>query len=193
MRERFWRLVVQNRCANVVFCNDYSKVDQDFPNLLPGYGGEITFGKYLVQVLAVQAPAKHVIKYQVNITPSQSWNAPLMVTVYKITAWPFGQELPDSSTVVGDVANLLCDAPSIPDGGPTLFCCGDGVTASGLLAGAVCVVQRLRNSREVDIYRTVVQLKRCRHEFITSATQFEFLHSVAARHIAATMIYEECG
>lgn len=46
------------------------------------------------------------------------------------------------------------------------------MTASGLLAGAVCVVQRLRDSREVDIYRTVVKLKRCRHEFITSVVSW---------------------
>lgn len=65
-----------------------------------------------------------LIQNKARIFLFQSRNAPLMVTVYKITAWPFGQELPDSSKVVGDVANLLCDAPSIPDGGPTLFCCG---------------------------------------------------------------------
>ncbi|XP_047471459.1 receptor-type tyrosine-protein phosphatase kappa-like [Penaeus chinensis] len=190
MRERFWRLVVQNRCQNVVFCNDYTKVDQEFPNILPGEGGEMNFGKYLVQVLAVQAPAKHIIKYQVNITLCQLRDAPLMVSVYKITGWPYGQELPESSRVVGDVAELLCESFSAPDRGPSLLCCGDGVTASGLLAGAVCVVQRLRDSREVDIYRTVVKLKRCRHEFITSSKQFEFLYFVAARYIDATMIYE---
>lgn len=42
------------------------------------------------------------------------------------------------------------------------------MTASGLLAGAVSVLQRLKAHQEVDIYRTVVALRRCRREFITS-------------------------
>lgn len=44
----------------------------------------------------------------------------------------------------------------------------DGVTASGLLVGALCVLQRLRSSQEVDIYRTVISLRRFCREFITS-------------------------
>ncbi|XP_042858856.1 receptor-type tyrosine-protein phosphatase alpha-like, partial [Penaeus japonicus] len=190
MRPRFWRLVVQSRCQNLVLANDYSQHDkgQDFLPLIPGEGGELTFGEYSVQVLAAQAPAQSIIKYEVKVTLNKE---ALMVAVYKITDWPNIRELPQSPGVVNALVELLCDAPSTPDPSPKLFCCGDGVTASGLLAGAVSVLQRLKAHQEVDIYRTVVALRRCRREFITSQNQFDHLYFVAARYIEATMIYEE--
>ncbi|XP_037777090.1 receptor-type tyrosine-protein phosphatase S-like [Penaeus monodon] len=190
MRARFWRLVLQNRCHDVVLANNYLNGDaREYPALIPGEGGEATFGECSVQVLAAQAPAQSIIEYQVKVTLRE--DEVLMVRVYKITDWLYGRELPQSPGIVNSLTELLHDTPSTPHTGPKLFCCGDGVTASGLLVGALCVLQRLRSSQEVDIYRTVISLRRFCREFITSESQFEHLYSVAVRYIDSWMIYEE--
>ncbi|XP_063587133.1 receptor-type tyrosine-protein phosphatase S-like [Penaeus indicus] len=191
MRAWFWRLVLQNRCHDVVLVNNYLENDdeREYPALIPGEGGEATFGECSIRVLAAQAPAQSIIKYQVKVTLSE--DEALMVRVYKITDWTYGRDIPQSPLVVNSLTEILHDIPSTPHTGPKLFCCGDGVTASGLLVGALCVLRRLSSSQEVDIYRTVILLRRFCPEFITSEKQFEYLYFVAARYIDSRMIYEE--
>lgn len=44
----------------------------------------------------------------------------------------------------------------------------NGVTGCGLMSGVLLVVERLQEQQVVDVYRTVVHLRRARAQFITS-------------------------
>lgn len=50
----------------------------------------------------------------------------------------------------------------------------NGVTGCGLMSGVLLVLERLLEQQVVDVYRTVVHLRRARTQFITS--QVLFIH-----------------
>ena len=46
------------------------------------------------------------------------------------------------------------------------WCCRDGVTRSGVLCGALTVMDQIDQSRQVEIFKTVNEMRRNRHQLI---------------------------
>ncbi|XP_047493670.1 receptor-type tyrosine-protein phosphatase alpha-like [Penaeus chinensis] len=178
--ERFWRLVLERFCPVVVFLNEFSDKDE-FPAVLPDQEEEWTFGNYRVHTHSIQPYSQALLQARVTITNPQ--NETYSLVVYQVIGWKYGQELPPSVDVPITLADLLFQVPRGPYSGPPLLCCGDGVTACGLVAAVSLVLERAVNHQSVDIYRTAVMLLRCRPQFITSVDQYAALYKSASLYL----------
>ncbi|CAL1545385.1 unnamed protein product, partial [Lymnaea stagnalis] len=56
--------------------------------------------------------------------------------------------------------------------------CRDGATLSGLFVTCAVICEKMRENKEVDLYRTVKHIKRRRPQIISDFDQYRFLHQV---------------
>ncbi|XP_042242748.1 receptor-type tyrosine-protein phosphatase U-like [Homarus americanus] len=177
---KFWRLVVEKKCMSVVLINTFNDCEEDiFPSLLPRHDTDLVLGNYTIRTLHV-ANHSSFIQYSIEVFSKQDIQE--AVTVYQITSWPYGSEVPSSPDALIGVSEILLQAHH-HDTGPILLSCGDGVTGCGLMAAAKLTIEKLQKYKTVDVYRTVVYLLRARQEFFVSQAQFDFLYIVADKYL----------
>ncbi|XP_069942232.1 receptor-type tyrosine-protein phosphatase T-like isoform X2 [Cherax quadricarinatus] len=179
---KFWRLVVEKGCSVIVFLNHFEEHSkEEFPDVIPYVGDMWTIGDFTIHVEASQPYGNSLTQNNVKIINSK--NLTHNVQVYQVLSWPYGQDVPPQPDVLPKIAELLLKNTSGAQIGPPLLCCGDGVTACGLVAAMTLLVERLQIEQCVDVYRTVVKLLRCRPQFITTKAQYDLLYSGAAMYI----------
>ncbi|KAK7073439.1 hypothetical protein SK128_026732, partial [Halocaridina rubra] len=92
---------------------------------------------------------------------------PQYVTVYQTSGWEYGCIVPNTPDLLMKLADMLLSSIQVASTGPPLLCCGDGVTACGLVAGVTFLLEQAQSNQIFDIYRTIVKLMRNRYQFIT--------------------------
>ncbi|KAK8746047.1 hypothetical protein OTU49_017239 [Cherax quadricarinatus] len=186
---KFWRLVVEKKCPNVVLINTYEGYEKEFPEVLPRKDADLILGTYTIHTLHAAQYNSFVI-YSIEIISQNQVHH--TVTVYQITSWPYGSEVPPSPDALVGVSELLLQTPYTPETGPLVLCCGDGVTGCGLMAGVLLTIEKLQKYNEIDVYRTVVYLQRARPQFFVSQAQFELLYSAAVTFLQDYDTYVNC-
>ncbi|XP_069185096.1 receptor-type tyrosine-protein phosphatase S isoform X1 [Procambarus clarkii] len=180
MLNKFWKLVVEKKCPSIILINTFDGYEKEFPCVLPGPDCDLQVGRYTVRTLHV-TPYKSFDLYSIEVFSQQ--NVHQTVSVYQLTSWPYGTQVPPSPQVLVAVSEMLLQSPRSPEAGPLLLSCGDGVTGCGLLAGALLTIENLQKSDKIDVYRTVVKLRRARPQFFVSQDQFELLYSAAVVYL----------
>ncbi|XP_063613434.1 receptor-type tyrosine-protein phosphatase epsilon-like isoform X1 [Penaeus indicus] len=176
---KFWHLVIEKNCLSVILLNSYDVSEQkEFPALIPEDYSYFTIGSYSIQTQHFQE-YEAVVQYSMSITTEK--NTEHKVVVYQVRDWPCTSAVPNNPEALLTVADLVLSGPT--NDSPMLLCCADGVTACGLMAGVILTVERLQTYQEVDVYRTVVRLLRCRPQFFTSVVQFDSLYQAALNYI----------
>ncbi|XP_069185384.1 uncharacterized protein [Procambarus clarkii] len=177
---KFWKLVVEKKCPSIIFINTFDGYEKEFPCVLPGPDCDLQAGRYTVHTLHV-TPYKSFDLYSIEVFSQQ--NIHQTVSVYQLTSWPYRTQVPPSPHVLVEVSEMLLQSPRSPEAGPLLLSCGDGVTGCGLLAGALLTIENIQKSNKIDVYRTVVKLRRARPQFFVSQDQFELLYSAAVVYL----------
>lgn len=180
MLNKFWKLVVEKKCPSIILINTFDGYEKEFPCVLPGPDCDLQAGRYTVRTLHV-TPYKSFDLYSIEVFSQQ--NVHQTVSVYQLTSWPYGTQVPPSPQVLVAVSEMLLQSPRSPEAGPLLLSCGDGVTGCGLLAGALLTIENIQKSNKIDVYRTVVKLRRARPQFFVSQEQFELLYSAAVVYL----------
>ncbi|XP_042870403.1 receptor-type tyrosine-protein phosphatase S-like [Penaeus japonicus] len=176
---KFWHLVIEKKCPSVILLNSFDASEQEeFPPLIPEVYSYFTTDSYSIQTQHV-SEYEAVLQYSLTVTTGKDTvhNA----VVYQVRDWPRGSAVPTNPDVLLTLADLVLSGPV--NDSPILLCCADGVTACGLMAGVILTVERLQTYQEVDVYRTVVKLLRCRPQFFTSVVQFDSLYQAALSYI----------
>ncbi|KAF2347158.1 PTP type protein phosphatase [Trinorchestia longiramus] len=165
--EAFWNLVLSKKSPFVVLLNAH--YDEEFPEIFPRSDDEIVAGPVKVQTTSQAFFGSDLIAHRLSVTNGKSTMA---VTGYEVTGWRRGEPSPPDVTCLVRLADAL-HSSAVSAAGPPVLVCGDGVTACGLAAGVLRVIDRMKEKQDIDIYRTAVKLRRCRSQFFVDETQLQ--------------------
>ncbi|XP_066955314.1 receptor-type tyrosine-protein phosphatase alpha-like [Macrobrachium rosenbergii] len=186
---RFWRMIMEKNCTFVVLINHYADNSEgEFPSILPEDGKEMNVSGYKITVCSPVPSGSDLMQYTVTVENPHGLCHTL--TAYVVLNWEYRSPTPRSPKVLLNLADRLLQPDAQANAGPILLCCGDGVTACGLLAGLIFILQRVHTEQVADIYRAVVKLMRCRYQFITCKEQYAMLYSAASNYLKDFPIYE---
>ncbi|XP_018025572.1 tyrosine-protein phosphatase non-receptor type 2-like [Hyalella azteca] len=178
--EHFWNLVLTQKTPAVVVLN--ARYDENFPELLPPVGATLRAATVEVKTVAKMAAASHLICHRVSVAVGATSAA---VLVYEVMDWPRGMACPLDVSSLVRLADTCCSSPN-KSAGPTVLVCGDGVTACGLAAGVLSVVDRLKERQDVDVYRTAVK----RQQFIINEAQLQCMLQAARTYLSDFRVYQ---
>ncbi|KAK4315072.1 hypothetical protein Pmani_013686 [Petrolisthes manimaculis] len=180
--EKFWRMVVEQKCASIVLINYYNGYESEFPQIVSEKNKDTTVGQFIIRTNDITNRDSLII-YTIKISSKKAQDVHQKVSVYQIMGWPYGKQLPASPKVLVAVSEMVLVDYRKPEAGPVLLCCGNGVTGCGLMSGVLLVIEKLQEQQIVDVYRTMVHLRRVRPQFITSQKQFDLLYDAAAMYV----------
>ncbi|KAK3873550.1 hypothetical protein Pcinc_021450 [Petrolisthes cinctipes] len=180
--EKFWRMVVEQKCASIVLVNSYNGYESEFPQIVSEKNKDTTVGQFIIRTYDITNRDSLII-YTIKIFSKKAQDVHQKVSVYQVIGWPYGKQLPASPKVLVAVSEMVLQDYRNSEAGPVLLCCGNGVTGCGLMSGVLLVVERLQEQQMVDVYRTMVHLRRVRPQFITSQKQFDLLYDTAATYV----------
>ncbi|KAF4523533.1 hypothetical protein B566_EDAN013076 [Ephemera danica] len=106
------------------------------------------------------------------------------VSVLSVNHWRAGELTPHHPDSLVKLWSEMEGAP-----GTIVLACHDGATASGLMVSAALMLEHLHAAGIVDVASAVRRARRTRPQFITSLTQYEFLHTVALAEIENMDVY----
>ncbi|XP_064109516.1 receptor-type tyrosine-protein phosphatase alpha-like [Macrobrachium nipponense] len=181
---RFWRMIMEKRCPCVVLINHYAEnSEEEFPSILPEDGKEMNVSGYKITVCSPVPSGSDLMEYTVTVENPGVQGLCHTLTAYVVLNWEYGSPTPGSPNVLLNLADKLLQPGALSNPGPTLLCCGDGVTGCGLLVGLIFILQRVHNEDVADIYRAVVKLLRYRYQFITCKEQYAMLYYAASNYL----------
>ncbi|XP_018023279.1 receptor-type tyrosine-protein phosphatase alpha [Hyalella azteca] len=183
--EPFWNMVLSKKTSVVMVLN--AQYDENFPELFPSDGSTLTAGPVKVQAGAQLLDTPDIVGHRLTVTNGKTSAS---VSVYEVKGWSRGATCPPDVTAIVSLADVIRSSPSTSTGPPTLVC-GDGVTACGLAAGVLSVVDRLKERQDVDVYRTAVKLRRCRSQFFVDESQLQQMLLAASTYL--TNFQEYCN
>ncbi|XP_068202272.1 receptor-type tyrosine-protein phosphatase T-like [Palaemon carinicauda] len=185
---KFWRMIMEMKCPSVVLINHYPNHDkEEFPPLLPEENQEMNVSGYKITLDSPFPSGPDLVQY--NLTVRNPCGQQHTLTAYVVLNWEYGHATPECPNVLLNLADKLLHSVTQLGSGPPLLCCGDGVTGCGLLAGLMLILQRAQIEQVFDIYRAVVKLLKCRHQFITCEQQYAMLYLASSIYLRDFPIY----
>ncbi|XP_068202269.1 uncharacterized protein [Palaemon carinicauda] len=185
---KFWRMIMEMKCPSVVLINHYPNHDkEEFPPLLPEENQEMNVSGYKITLDYPFPSGPDLMQY--NLTVRNPCGQQHTLTAYVVLNWEYGHATPKCPNGLLNLADKLLHSVTQLGSGPPLLCCGDGVTGCGLLAGLMLIIQRAQIEQVFDIYRAVVKLLKCRHQFITCEQQYAMLYLASSIYLRDFPIY----
>ncbi|KAB7502755.1 Receptor-type tyrosine-protein phosphatase mu, partial [Armadillidium nasatum] len=159
----FWKMLFAKKCSYLCMLN-FIEPSEDFPSVLPLEEGAFDFGSLAIHVASTEGPAHFVSsQYVVTLSSRESSHS---VNVIQLLDWKPEEEYPASLSQLEGIVSFVKEKANSK--APVVLCCSDGVTACGLVTAAVNVVNRIDVYQELNIYNSVLRIRRCRPEFLTS-------------------------
>ncbi|XP_076067849.1 uncharacterized protein LOC143040605 isoform X2 [Oratosquilla oratoria] len=183
----FWLMLYGENSPLLVIVNTFAPHDQDYPYLFPVLGDSLKVENITVILRETSQPLPFLLQHTIDLCCHGNVHTML---VYMFQSWPHEDELPSPLSNIIDLGELLLQIIHTSCGNPIVLCCADGVRGCGVVAGLLEILNSLINYEKVDVYRTVVSLKRDRKEFIPTQMQYDFLYQVANYYIQQNSTYE---
>ncbi|XP_069942548.1 receptor-type tyrosine-protein phosphatase alpha-like isoform X2 [Cherax quadricarinatus] len=147
---KFWKLVLEKGCSLLLLLNNFDEQSKEvFPDVIPDVGGVRTLRDYTIQVHEVHPYGNYLTQHNVTITDSKK--ATHMMRVLQVRSWPHGRDVPPIPDMLPTIAELILQNISGNQTGPSLVCCGDGVTVSGLVSAVTLSLERLQTEQCLKI------------------------------------------
>nr|XP_022912778.1 tyrosine-protein phosphatase 10D-like isoform X1 [Onthophagus taurus] len=175
----FWRMVIQENVAVIVMVAQFvehekAKCHQYFPNnhetMAIGDGieikcaNEVPLGSYIKRTLMVQRELM-----QITITHLQ------------YIQWPdFG--CPNDADSMLDFCNILRQCVEQYKS-KTIIHCSAGVGRTGTLIALDILLQTIENAGDIDIFKTVLNLRKQRVRMVQTEKQYMYIHNCLAEYI----------
>ncbi|XP_056643716.1 phosphatidylinositol phosphatase PTPRQ-like isoform X1 [Diorhabda sublineata] len=175
----FWRMVIQENVSIIVMVSNFvennkQKCHKYFPqnheNMFVGDNIEIRcatelhFGAYVVRNLLVRKDC-----LQVTITHMQFLD------------WP-DFKVPTGTDNMLQFCHQLRERVRL-EGGMVIVHCSAGVGRTGTLIAADILLQTVNSGKEIDIYNTVLNLRKQRVKMVQTEEQYIYIHRLVADHI----------
>jgi len=70
------------------------------------------------------------------------------------------------------------------------FFCRDGSSQCGVYCTVANLLERLKNEKSADVFRTVKDLRDCRQGMVGNVGQYEFCYEAFCQSIRSSVVYE---
>ncbi|XP_064116403.1 receptor-type tyrosine-protein phosphatase V-like [Macrobrachium nipponense] len=178
-------MVFEKKAAALVILNtspDNSEHSQVFPAIIPEK--DDVFGFDSLRVKAEDVHCHFNFKEtKVSLLSTKEPNSVINLKVLQLMGWPCGSETPSDSLPLITLLDHLDQKASQSTTSPIVFICSDGVTACGVAVALFIAITRLKHHGDVNIYKATQGIRLDRPQFITSMSQYLFLHKAMAKYL----------
>ncbi|XP_031339313.1 tyrosine-protein phosphatase 10D-like isoform X2 [Photinus pyralis] len=169
----FWKMVIQENVSLIVMVAQFVEQNKDkcykyFPNnhenmeLANGFTirccTELNFNTYIVRTITIQNEIKQ-------------WT----ITHLQFTDWPdFG--CPNGTEIMLEFCQLMREYAE-KTSAPIVLHCSAGVGRTGTLIALDILLQAIHDNKDIDIFNTVLNLRRDRKNMVQTEKQYLYIHS----------------
>ncbi|KAK5643580.1 hypothetical protein RI129_007425 [Pyrocoelia pectoralis] len=184
----FWKMIIQENVSLIVMVAQFVEQNKDkcykyFPNnhenmelengLTLRCCTELNFNTYIVRTIAVQ-------------DDTEQWT----VAHLQFTDWPdFG--CPTGTEIMLEFCQLMREYGE-KTGAPIVLHCSAGVGRTGTLIALDILLQAINNNKEIDIFNTVLNLRRDRKNMVQTEKQYLYIHSCISDAIETPLPSKNC-
>ncbi|XP_076811203.1 receptor-type tyrosine-protein phosphatase alpha-like isoform X2 [Clavelina lepadiformis] len=178
----FWRMIWERRCYVIVMITELrelgrKKCEQYWPQ-----DEYEEYGKVTVQTHSTFQYGSFT-KRLLKVSHSEhSEEDPRMVTQLQYRAWPDHGVPKTTSEIFRFRLRSLEAQPDDIDAGPIVVHCSAGVGRTGTYIALDCLLDRLKEEQNVDIYSLIADMRLCRTEMVQSLDQYVLLHKLITEH-----------
>ncbi|XP_078330778.1 receptor-type tyrosine-protein phosphatase epsilon-like [Crassostrea virginica] len=171
------RLLVDNYCSTLVSMHPLS----DIPSSLEWFTKSSLSG-YQVNISHKTRLSDNVMKTTMKIHTPKSHSGHKL-TVYEITTWRSGQNLPPDVNAVIDAVKFVRSSETTGPKHKMAVFSRDGATGCGVFCAVYNALQQMTQDEEVDLFTIVRLLQTRRPQMIANVNEYVFCYQVLADFI----------
>ncbi|ESN99978.1 hypothetical protein HELRODRAFT_140014, partial [Helobdella robusta] len=182
-----WRLVYEVRCGTLIMLNPWDENDQTYGQYWSEENEECECGPFMIEAMSVNRENEHITVRELKLTFNLSDDEEVSVFNNDVDC-----DVTGLATFKNTLINMLeyVEKSQIKTGNnPIIIHCRDGVTHSGLYATISCVIERLKDEQEVDIFQSVRRMRDHRPSIIRNYEQYKLCYEMVLNYLSEFSIY----
>ncbi|XP_052775132.1 uncharacterized protein LOC128213461 isoform X2 [Mya arenaria] len=170
----FWRMIWQQGCDKIVMLtNLFEECKMKCVKYWPDTDKPEVYGNYEVTMVTETCLPNYTIR---NLEATlMSTKEVKDFTMYHYTSWP-DRNVPDNPGVILTFKDKVMEGKVI-HGGPILVHCSAGIGRTGTFIALDFLIQQAKEEPDIDVFRTVTDMRYQRANFVQTDIQYEFLHN----------------
>ncbi|CAG5126070.1 unnamed protein product, partial [Candidula unifasciata] len=176
----FWKLVYDYSVSTIVMVESLKNEDETCANYWSDTNAKLTEPFVVETTVAYQHDNITLRSFRILNTQHPKKPARLVMQ-FQFNAWARPNLTPQSKTMMMDLIDdvFSWQQKACSNRKPIIVHCQDGASHSGLFAVLAVICEKMKQDKEVDIYKTVKHCKRRRTQFIADYEQLRFCYKAA--------------
>ncbi|XP_069128429.1 receptor-type tyrosine-protein phosphatase T-like [Argopecten irradians] len=175
-------MIMDHNCQTLVI------IKTEAIDWLPEEDEEKRIGDFKLHHKGMSSAITNVDVHEIGIENVES-GLSTSVRVFHMTGWDRNTAVPQESSVLLQLLELIDSRRKSDDTKTTVVMCRDGYSQSGLFCCISNARDQMKCDEEVDIYQIVRQLLVRRPEFITNFDQYQYCYNIIKDYLDTTDVY----
>ncbi|XP_078486288.1 receptor-type tyrosine-protein phosphatase epsilon-like, partial [Ciona intestinalis] len=120
--------------------------------------------------------------------PNHIFYTQMEINHYQLSGWP-DKGVPRTCESVLDLA-AKTQTSSQQQGGGVLVHCSDGSGRTGTFLAIINVIERIKNENQIDVFRTVKDLRDSRPGMVSNLQQYKFIYDTGSAYMRSFATYD---
>uniref|UniRef100_F6WY52 protein-tyrosine-phosphatase n=1 Tax=Ciona intestinalis TaxID=7719 RepID=F6WY52_CIOIN len=188
MVEKFWLAITSLHVRTIVMLNNFFENDtvqchDYFPTCV---GDSKQYGDTTVRLASCDT-SDNITSRKLQVIKDKI-QAKMEINHYQLSGWP-DKGVPRTCESVLDLA-AKTQTSSQQQGGGVLVHCRDGSGRTGTFLAIINVIERIKNENQIDVFRTVKDLRDSRPEMVSNLQQYKFIYNTASAYMRSFATYD---
>nr|XP_039259555.1 uncharacterized protein LOC120336013 [Styela clava] len=182
----FWRAILDNNINTIVMLTECkeNKKEQCFPYWPSDNEKDLVINEITIHLKSASTD-NEITRRELRVTKEDDEKA---IIQYQYTGWA-SNKCPDDATAVLELIEKMQSSVRRDRNSAVLVHCSDGAGRTGSYCAIINLIERLKCESNIDVFRTVKDLRDCRPGMVQTLDQYKFCFDAVSAYLSSFNLY----
>ncbi|XP_077975279.1 receptor-type tyrosine-protein phosphatase mu-like [Styela clava] len=182
----FWRAILDNNINTIVMLTECkeNKKEQCFPYWPSDNEKDLVIEEITIHLKSTSTD-NEIIRRELRVTKEDDEK---VIIQYQYTGWA-SNKCPDDAAAVLDLIEKMQSSVRRDKNSAVLIHCSDGAGRTGSYCAIVNLIERMKCESNIDVFRTVKDLRDCRPGMVQTLKQYKFCFEAVSAYLSTFNLY----
>nr|XP_039259064.1 receptor-type tyrosine-protein phosphatase alpha-like [Styela clava] len=182
----FWRAILDNNISTIVMLTECkeNKKEQCFPYWPSDNEKDLVINEITIHLKSASTE-NEITRRELRVTKEDEEK---VIIQYQYTGWA-SNKCPDDATAVLELIEKMQSSVRRDKNSAVLVHCSDGAGRTGSYCAIINLIERLKCESNIDVFRTVKDLRDCRPGMVQTLDQYKFCFDAVSAYLSSFNLY----